>query len=70
MQKSGKSVADTTVAEETSLVVGDLDIDSLNDDELFTLLKENGINVGPIVGSTRYVGTIKRRRYKIKADIL
>jgi len=31
----------------------ELDIDSLDDDELFRLLKENGVEVGPIVSSTR-----------------
>jgi len=46
---------DTTVEEETSLIVGDMDIDALSDEQLFTLLQENGISVGPIVGSTRYV---------------
>jgi hypothetical protein len=45
---------ETTVEEETSLIVGDLDIDTLDDDQLFTMLKENGINPGPIVGSTRF----------------
>ena len=45
----------TTVEEETSLMVGDLDIDGLDDDQLFSMLRENGINPGPIVGSTRYV---------------
>jgi hypothetical protein len=46
---------DSTVEEETSLLVGDMDIDALNDEELFKLLQENGISVGPIVGSTRWV---------------
>lgn len=36
-----------------SSVVEELDIDALNDDELFEKLKENGIDVGPIVASTR-----------------
>jgi len=36
-----------------SIVVEELDIDALNDDELFEKLKENGIDVGPIVASTR-----------------
>ena len=42
----------TTVEEETSLMVGDLDIDGLDDDQLFSMLRENGINPGHIVGST------------------
>ena len=37
---------DSTVAEE-------FDIEALDDDELFEKLKENGIDVGPIVASTR-----------------
>ena len=36
-----------------SLVVDGLDIEALNDDELFEKLKENGVDVGPIVSSTR-----------------
>jgi hypothetical protein len=52
-QKGNKSTVDSTVEEETSLLVGDMDIDALNDEELFKLLQENGISVGPIVGSTR-----------------
>lgn len=56
--KSPKKVSKSKVAavveeEESSLLVGDLDIDALDDDQLFTLLQENGINPGPIVGSTR-----------------
>jgi hypothetical protein len=50
---------DSTVEEETSLLVGDMDIDALNDEELFKLLQENGISVGPIVGSTRWVPCFK-----------
>jgi len=36
-----------------SLFVDGIDVESLDDDELFRLLKENGIDVGPIVSSTR-----------------
>ena len=36
-----------------SIVAEELDIDALDDDELFEKLKENGIDVGPIVASTR-----------------
>ena len=39
--------------EADSLVVDEIDVESLDDDELFRLLKENGIDVGPIVSSTR-----------------
>ena len=45
------SVVEST--EESSLIIGDLDLDAVDDDELFKLLKENGIEVGPIVASTR-----------------
>jgi len=41
------------VTEEESLTVNGVDVDALDDDELFSLLKENGIDVGPIVASTR-----------------
>lgn len=41
------------VTEENSLTVDGIDVDALDDDELFSLLKENGIDVGPIVSSTR-----------------
>ena len=47
-KKSKKSVT-----EENSLTVDGVDVDALDDDELFRLLKENGIDVGPIVSSTR-----------------
>jgi len=39
--------------EADSLAVDWIDVECLDDDELFRLLKENGINVGPIVSSTR-----------------
>ena len=38
---------------EASMTVDGLDISALHDDELFQKLKEKGVNVGPIVGSTR-----------------
>jgi len=41
------------MTEEDSLTVEGVDIDALDDDQLFKLLKENGIDVGPIVSSTR-----------------
>jgi len=41
------------ITEEDSLTVDGVDIDALEDDQLFQLLKENGIDVGPIVSSTR-----------------
>ena len=41
------------MTEEGSLTVEGVDIDALDDDRLFQLLKENGIDVGPIVSSTR-----------------
>jgi len=51
--KGRKSLSGGDKGEESSLVVGDLDVDSLEDEELFNLLKENGIAAGPIVASTR-----------------
>jgi len=36
-----------------SMVVEEVDIDALQDDELFQLLKENGVDAGPIVETTR-----------------
>ena len=41
------------MTEEDSLTVEGVDIDALDDDQLFKLLKDNGIDVGPIVSSTR-----------------
>ena len=35
------------------MVIDGVDIDALDDDELFEKLKENGVEVGPIVASTR-----------------
>jgi len=52
-KKGRKSASGGDQGEESSLVVGDLDVDSLEDEELFNLLKENGIAAGPIVASTR-----------------
>ncbi|XP_023333812.1 lamina-associated polypeptide 2, isoforms beta/delta/epsilon/gamma isoform X2 [Eurytemora carolleeae] len=49
--KGAKSMVEST--EESSLIIGDLDLDTIDDDELFRLLKENGIEAGPIVASTR-----------------
>jgi len=50
--KSPKKSKNVTTEEE-SLTVNGVDVDALDDDELFSLLKENGIDVGPIVASTR-----------------
>jgi len=50
-KKGGKGKSAAT--EEDSLVVGDLNLDDVDDDKLFELLKENGISPGPIVDSTR-----------------
>jgi len=47
------SKKNTVVTEENSLTVDGVDIDGLNDDDLFKMLKANGIEVGPIVESTR-----------------
>lgn len=52
-KSSSKSPKKKTVTEENSLTVDGIDVDALDDDELFSLLKENGIDVGPIVSSTR-----------------
>jgi len=53
LSKSNSPKKSKAVTEENSLTVGDVDVDALEDDELFKLLKENGIDVGPIVSSTR-----------------
>jgi len=50
---SSKSPKKSAITEENSLTVNGVDVDALDDDELFKLLKENGIDVGPIVSSTR-----------------
>jgi hypothetical protein len=50
---SSKSPKKSAITEENSLTVDGVDVDALDDDELFKLLKENGIDVGPIVSSTR-----------------
>jgi len=47
------SKKNAVVTEENSLTVDGVDIDGLNDDDLFKMLKANGIEVGPIVESTR-----------------
>jgi len=40
--------------EEVAVVAGgDVDVESLDDDQLFEHLKANGVDVGPIVHSTR-----------------
>jgi len=52
----GESVDTTLEMTETSVAEvngGDVDVDTLDDEQLFTLLKENGVDVGPIVDSTR-----------------
>jgi len=35
-------------------VVGDIDVGSMDDDELFAQLKKFGVEMGPIVGKKRY----------------
>jgi len=54
-KSSSKSPQNTKkiVSDEESLSVDGVDVEALDDDELFSLLKENGIDVGPIVASTR-----------------
>lgn len=61
-QSSVKSTASSTksskgskkvVTEESSVVVGEVDVDALDDQELFKLLKENGVDAGPVGDSTR-----------------
>jgi len=54
-KSSSKSPQNTKkiVSDEESLSVDCVDVEALDDDELFSLLKENGIDVGPIVASTR-----------------
>jgi len=49
--KKGKKAGNST--EENSLIVGDVDVDTMDDDELRQQLQENGVDVGPIVDSTR-----------------
>jgi len=39
--------------EDDSMLVGELNLNDVDDDKLFELLKENGISAGPIVDSTR-----------------
>jgi len=50
--KKGK-VGAPLVNEENSLIAGDIDVDTIDDDELRRLLQENNVDVGPIVNSTR-----------------
>lgn len=45
----------TTLTEENSLMVGDVDVSQLSDGQLSTKLKEFNVDVGPIVDSTRAV---------------
>ena len=55
--KSNKSTKSTKsngekkeLTEENSLTVGDINVDELSDEKLALLLKEHGVDVGPIVG--------------------
>jgi len=50
--KSGSKSPKKKVSED-SVAVDGVDIEALDDDELFEKLKENGISAGPIVASTR-----------------
>jgi len=53
VSKSGSKSPKKKMANGDSMVVEGVDIDALDDDELFEKLKENGVDVGPIVASTR-----------------
>ena len=60
--KSNKSTKSTKsngekkeLTEENSLTVGDINVDELSDEKLALLLKEHGVDVGPIVGKFFYV---------------
>jgi len=56
VSKAGGASPDTTVEMTPSAAAaanGDVDVESLDDDQLRDLLKENGVDVGPIVDSTR-----------------
>jgi len=55
VSKAGGASPDTTVEMTPSAATanGDVDVESLDDDQLRELLKENGVDVGPIVDSTR-----------------
>lgn len=53
VSKSGSKSPQKKAEAGDSLLVEEIDIDALDDDELFEKLKENGIAVGPIVASTR-----------------
>lgn len=53
--KSSKAASENgsggkALTEENSFIVGDIKVDELSDEELIKLLKENDIDVGPIVG--------------------
>ena len=50
---SEKSAAPKELTEENSFIVGDIKIKDLNDEELIQYLTKYGIDVGPIVDSTR-----------------
>jgi len=43
------------IVQETQDIEMTVDISSLDDDQLFEMLKKNGLDVGPIVGSTRKI---------------
>ena len=48
---SAADIAEAEQNEERRLVV--VDIEALDDEALFKLLKENGVDAGPVVDSTR-----------------
>jgi hypothetical protein len=54
-QATGSTDTTLEMAETSESVVvnGDVNIETLDDDQLFQLLKDNGVDVGPIVDSTR-----------------
>jgi len=52
-EKSVKSASKSELTEENSFTVGDVEIKDLNDEELIQYLVKFGIEVGPIVDSTR-----------------
>jgi hypothetical protein len=54
-QAAGSTDTTLEMAETSESVVanGDVNIETLDDDQLFQLLKDNGVDVGPIVDSTR-----------------
>ena len=46
---------DEPLTEDNSLIVNEMNVEALTDEELFEKLVEAGVDVGPIVDSTRYL---------------